>query len=329
MFAIRHSTQDVPPSQSLEYWHDWVCDTFVNLDCHVIDRTNFRGAMFAQSISSLMLTRMGSDRMELVRSRQRIAKGREDCFLIAIEGRSASALLQDGREGVLDVGDFAIVDSSRPYSVLFREGFEHHVLRIPRREMASRLGSLDAVTGLTFSGSRGAGKIASALCRMLSSDLDSLPASGAHQVAGSLLDLFAVAIGERLGARNVHETATRNAWFIRIRNYIDTHLSDPDLSRANIAQALGVSVRHLSDIFGSNDVSVMAYILERRLHKCHLALVDPAQNGRSISSVAFGWGFNDLSHFGRAFRARYGVSPRELRACTCAAATTGGNTPQR
>jgi AraC-binding-like domain len=148
----------------------------------VIDRANFRGAMFAQSISS-MLTRIGLDRMELVRSRQRIAKGREDCFLIAIEGRTASALMQDGREGILEVGDFAIVDSSRPYSVLFREGFEHHVVRIPRREMASRLGSLDAVTGLTFGGSRGAGKIAFALCRMLSSDLDSLAPAGAHQVA--------------------------------------------------------------------------------------------------------------------------------------------------
>jgi AraC-like DNA-binding protein len=313
MVAIRHSTHDVPQRQSLEYWHDWVCGTFVNLDCHVRDSTNFNGAMLSQPISSLMLTRMSSDRMELVRSSQRIAKGREDCFLIAVEGRTESALLQDGREGLLDTGDFAIVDSTRPYTVLFREGFEHHVLRIPRRDLANRLGSLETVTGVTFSGSHGAGKIASALCRMLSSDPDSMPSAGMDQVAGSLLDLFAVAIGERLGSGNVHETATRNAWFIRIRNHIDAHLSDPSLSRASIAQALGVSVRHVADIFASRDMSVMSYVLDRRLQRCHTALADPAQAGRSISNVAFAWGFNDLSHFGRAFRAHYGVSPREVR----------------
>jgi AraC-like DNA-binding protein len=283
------------------------------MDCHVKDRANFKGSMLSHPVSSLLLTQMNSDRMELVRSGQRIARGREDCFLIAIEGRTASALLQDGREGFLEVGDFAIVDSTRPYTVQFRDGFEHFVLRIPRREIMSRLGPLDAVTGQTFSGSHGAAKIASGLCRMLSSGLDSVPTGSLDQVAGSVLDLFAVAIGERLGAGRVHETATRNSWFIRIRNYIDAHLSDANLCRDGIASALGLSVRYLSDIFGSNDLSVMAYVLDRRLNRCHSALKDPGQAKRSISSIAFGWGFNDMSHFARAFRARYGVSAREFR----------------
>jgi len=313
MSAIRHSTQDAPPRQSFEYWHDWVCDTFVNMDCHVKERASFTGSILSYPVSSLLLTQMRSDRMELVRSGPRIARGREDCYLIAIEGQTASALLQDGREGFLRVGDFAIVDSTRPYTVQFREGFEHFVLRIPRREITSRLGAIDKVTGQTISGSQGAARIASTLCRMLSSDLDALPPGSMEQVAGSLLDLFAVAIGEKLGARSVHETTTRNAWFVRIRAYIDAHLSDPGLCRNSIALALGVSVRHLSDIFGSNDTSVMAYILERRLDRCHAALTDPSQARRSISSIAFGWGFNDMSHFGRVFRARYGFSPREYR----------------
>ncbi len=313
MSAIRHSTQDVPPHQSLEYWHDWVCGTFVGLDCSVSDKASFTGSIVSQPVSSLLLTQMRSGGMELERSGSRIARGREDCFLIAIEGCTASALLQDGREGPLKVGDFAIVDSSRPYTVQFRENFEHVVLRIPRAEISSRLGPLDTVTGQTFSGDHGAAKIASSLCRMLSRDLESIPISSLDQIAGSLLDLFAVAIGEKLGAGRVHETATRSAWFLRIRNYIDSHLSDPSIGRASIALALGVSVRYLSDIFGSHDTSVMAYILDRRLHRCHAALTDPAQGGRSISNIAFGWGFNDMSHFARAFRARYGIGPRELR----------------
>jgi AraC-like DNA-binding protein len=34
---------------------------------------------------------------------------------------------------------------------------------------------------------------------------------------------------------------------------------------------------------------------------------------RSISSVAFGVGFGDLSYFNRAFRRCYGATPSEIR----------------
>jgi AraC-like DNA-binding protein len=34
---------------------------------------------------------------------------------------------------------------------------------------------------------------------------------------------------------------------------------------------------------------------------------------RHITEIAFGWGFNELTHFSRAFKERYGVSPRDWR----------------
>jgi AraC-like DNA-binding protein len=35
---------------------------------------------------------------------------------------------------------------------------------------------------------------------------------------------------------------------------------------------------------------------------------------RTITEIAFGWGFSDAAHFSRIFRARFGCAPRELRA---------------
>jgi len=34
---------------------------------------------------------------------------------------------------------------------------------------------------------------------------------------------------------------------------------------------------------------------------------------RHVSEIAFAWGFNDLSHFGRVFREHFGMSPRDFR----------------
>jgi AraC-like DNA-binding protein len=55
-------------------------------------------------------------------------------------------------------------------------------------------------------------------------------------------------------------------------------------------------------------------IWAQRLEACRRELGDPQQGHRSISDIAFGWGFNDAAHFSRAFRERFGLSPREWRA---------------
>jgi AraC-like DNA-binding protein len=34
---------------------------------------------------------------------------------------------------------------------------------------------------------------------------------------------------------------------------------------------------------------------------------------RSLSEIAYGWGFSDMTHFGRSFRKAYGMLPSEYR----------------
>jgi AraC-like DNA-binding protein len=54
-------------------------------------------------------------------------------------------------------------------------------------------------------------------------------------------------------------------------------------------------------------------VLKSRLDRCREALRDPRQTTCSISQIAYCWGFNDLSHFDKAFRARFGMAPRQWR----------------
>jgi AraC family transcriptional activator of tynA and feaB len=46
----------------------------------------------------------------------------------------------------------------------------------------------------------------------------------------------------------------------------------------------------------------------------------PQLRHHRIGAIAFATGFNDLSHFSRAYRARYGLSPRATRAAIGSAA---------
>ena len=37
------------------------------------------------------------------------------------------------------------------------------------------------------------------------------------------------------------------------------------------------------------------------------------QQHRTVSEIAYGWGFSAMTHFGRAFKRAYGVLPSEYR----------------
>jgi len=100
-----------------------------------------------------------------------------------------------------------------------------------------------------------------------------------------------------------------------VKLWIEAHLGER-LSSERIAAACQLSVRHLNRLFAGEGTSLMAHVWERRLTRCHRDLASPTMRGRSITEIAFAAGFLDLSHFSRAYRARYGCSPRDARAAS-------------
>ncbi len=59
-------------------------------------------------------------------------------------------------------------------------------------------------------------------------------------------------------------------------------------------------------VFGT---SVFGYLREHRLHKAHELL---RQGGCNVTEAAYAVGYQNLSHFSRVFRERFGILPREF-----------------
>jgi AraC-like DNA-binding protein len=74
-----------------------------------------------------------------------------------------------------------------------------------------------------------------------------------------------------------------------------------------------MSLRSFQRLFQIHGTTPTKWILDKRLEGVAEDLRVPALIGRSITEIAFSWGFNDLSHFNRAFRAKFGVSPKAFR----------------
>jgi AraC-like DNA-binding protein len=60
-------------------------------------------------------------------------------------------------------------------------------------------------------------------------------------------------------------------------------------------------------LFSERGTTISDYIRQARLQNCRQEL--ETQAGKTITDVAFSWGFSSSSHFSRVFRKYFGVAP--------------------
>ncbi len=138
--------------------------------------------------------------------------------------------------------------------------------------------------------------------------IDTLADGEVGAVADALCRLLAVACGGEAGEQG---EAIRVARVEEAKRYVGLHLSDPMLSPERVASALKISVRQLHLLFEPSGTTFAQYVVKRRLEECRAAL----QTGeRSVTDIAFAWGFGSLPTFYRTFRQAFGVTPGEMRA---------------
>jgi AraC-like DNA-binding protein len=99
----------------------------------------------------------------------------------------------------------------------------------------------------------------------------------------------------------------------RIKQFVLANLHDPDLTVRKVSEALRISPSHIHRVFLNERQTFGEWLWDRRLDACRAALERSADSRLSISQIAFNHGFSNSSHFSRAFKARFGMSPSEAR----------------
>jgi AraC-like DNA-binding protein len=94
---------------------------------------------------------------------------------------------------------------------------------------------------------------------------------------------------------------------------IALEFGDPALTPDRIASRLHVSTRTLARIFAEHDETIMRRMYDERVGRAARLLADTGASHRSVTDIAFACGFNDVSHFGRAFAARMQMTPSRWR----------------
>jgi AraC-like DNA-binding protein len=311
--AVMLDTSSSLPDRRLAVWQDIVCDVFVGLDCHSDMRDGFYGAVSQSAVGPATFTNVDSCAQRVFRTPSRIARASEDYVLLALGNSGVNGVYQDGREAIVSGGQCAIYDTTRPYELRFDDSFSQTILQMPRKQLQQRIGAFDTLTATTFSSDRPLEGLVYEFLTRMSRTIEYVDSATATRLLDQGLDLIAMAFAGRMHDRSPDRSFHRSTLLYRLKNYILTHLSDPELSMSQVAAAIGISPRYASDLMADEQSSFRSYVQMQRLERCKRDLSDPAHSARHVSDIAFAWGFNDLAHFSRIFKQRFGVSPREWR----------------
>jgi AraC-like DNA-binding protein len=221
--------------------------------------------------------------------------------------------LKQGYEEILTgPGDIELFDASLPGEISFDTDYRRIVLLIPQHVLRPRLIAMDHSHVRIVRANEKVGRMASNCLRDFA--LDQLPEPTAGKVSNILVELLALAFNEVSQAALEATQSGREALRHEVCEYVKLNLANRFLSPESVAARFDMSLRSLHSLFSKSGETLMRRILSLRLERCKEALANPAMRQRNILDIALDWGFNGHSHFGRVFKDRYGMTPREWRA---------------
>ncbi|MCB5168810.1 helix-turn-helix domain-containing protein [Streptomyces bambusae] len=310
------TTAAVSATERTDYWHSLVSGTFIPLDVTLHEPEPAVGTIVSEQVGRLQISEVGAGPQTVVRSPRRIAQGGGQFVTLTLQHAGTARLTQHGRQALVVPGTFTCSDAGQPYRREQPDGFRFTAFRVPKADIGVSDDDLRSVTGTLFDGRSGTAGVLAGYLAGLAGQASGLDPDTGHRLALTAADLLAVLVRERQGRLDPQAPEAAGGTLARVKAYARRHLADPGLTPQRIAAAHHVSVRYLHRLFQAQGTSVGRWIRQERLDRCRRDLACRAGTTTAVSAVAQRWGFVSPAHFSRAFRAAYGMSPREWQAAS-------------
>jgi AraC-like DNA-binding protein len=316
---VHFSTDDLPPRERGPFWLDFVAKHVMKvtplarldpatvwgrLDAHIVERFKLfnyedSGRTGARTVADVR--RDNAERFHL----HWVA--REQIYTTAVTPTTEREIRQFP-------GDFYITSSQWPFQAAMRGHTSVRGAIIPHNVLSPLLSGGRLTRLVSVPAGSPLGSLLGAAFEAAVTQVPLLSPELGDAVLQNLCGLVALACGASDEGRWSGRESLRAARLEAAKRHIDQHLAELGLTPASTATALGISVRHLHLLFEPTGTSFAQYVTQRRLLQCRDTLTSSIGAGRSVADIAFGWGFNSLATFYRAFEREFGSAPTALRA---------------
>lgn len=302
------STDGARAHERYSYWREALCQSVFNISIEAVPE-RFYASMTARSCGPLRFFRSEASGYRVVRSRHDIENAPADHYSVYLQVSGKAVIEQGDETFTYHPNDISISDGRYPFRADLPGAGARAIAVIPRAMIDRRAPWLSRRPLHRLAATSRFVDLAGRHIMELTADGSTLNDRAAALLTDNLCNLLALASAPDIAPSRLEPKLQTEAIFAFCRQ----HLHQPELSPQFVADHFGISLRTLHLRFHNTGRSFGRWVLENRLDACRDALHDPSQGSLNISEIAYRWGFNDLSHFNKAFRARFDAAPREWR----------------
>ncbi|MFI7664300.1 helix-turn-helix domain-containing protein [Nocardia sp. NPDC049526] len=299
----RVDTGMVAPGDSADLWAEHVCRNQGTLQFRFASRSAFRGTTAVQRYAGYQLIDFWSDSVVYARTRADIRQDHDDSLRVMIPMSGALRVRQDDTTAQVLPGHGAVVTKTRPVDFGQPQAARGWVMNVPAGTLPLELGAGPALVDLR----KGLGSVVVGMITELGEQRDALDGPEFASACDTIVDLLRLCLRHRNEMPTVLATVDT-----AVRDHVRRHADDPNLTPAAIARSLGWSLRQIQLALHHTGTTPSELIRGERLDRAHRGLRE-ARSTRTVADIAYASGFRSLSAFGSAFKARFGVTPQEVR----------------
>lgn len=299
----------VRPGDGFEYWHQVTCRSYSVTECRRVADRRFEAQIAIRELGSLAISSLTTatppeERIHVTRSPEDIRRDPRDYFMLWLMLDGQIGLAQNGRSAVMRPGDLFIYDQSRPFALDFDPYTRALMATIPRSLLNQRFPLAHQLGGRKIAADSTTGPLAGSLMTELYR-LDHASAEVASRLGASALDMLVTAM-EAEADGGIQPADHRNR-LTGAKRFILANLDDPHLDIERIARSQDVAPRTLYRLFAAEGTTPIRWLWQQRLAASFKALSEGKIS--KVTDAALSYGFSDVSHFSRSFKAAFGHAP--------------------
>ncbi|MBD9728075.1 helix-turn-helix domain-containing protein [Streptomyces caniscabiei] len=305
---------DGDTTRRLESWREAVSQTLVPLEVLPRACADFRASLRSAQLGPVQFSAITAEPHTVARTRRHIGSDAPDFFQVTLQLTGHGVLTQRDRQAQVGPGELVIYDTRYPFTYDLDQPHSGLVVMFPRPMLPLSASDLARVAATPVSCHDGLGLVVRPFLYELARQMEHLEERGTSRLADNVVGLIGTMLAEQAGGDPAAGHDGPGLLTQRILIYMEQRLADPGLSPERIAAAHRISRRYLYKLLAAQGHTVSGWIREHRLVRCRRDLTDPALDHLPVGAIGARWGFTDPAHFSHAFKASYGMSPREARA---------------
>ena len=314
---VHFSTDDLPPRDRVRFWCDYFARQAQSITPDEIpDPGVFRAEAAGHVAGEFALLEIETGLQRVRRTAADVAADKGEAFFIRRFRRPMiwrAAPRSTPVDLIHEPGDFCVSSTEWRFDAESKGAASFGILVIPQGALSPLLTGGRLTRPFRLPGDSPLGSLLGTAMNAAKAQAPLLSDELGEGVLRNLCGLLALACGASEEGADQGRDSLRSAQLAAVKRHIDLHLGDPGLTPASAAAALGVSVRQLHRLFEPTGSSFARYLLRQRLLRCRDTIAGATGTGRSVIDIAFGWGFNSMATFYRAFASEFGGAPTVLR----------------